>query len=383
VPGIRAAQVARLKVAAVDGVSDAPGLLLADRSLVVDIRKPGQVIDAIEAADIHPAGAIAFCNEAGMLTAAALREHFGLPGAGLEVVRALTDKGVQRRLWSKAGLPCPLWFVVDSIDEVPQVIESIQGASIFKPVDSSGSRGITVVKEGQPWNDAFAAAMQASLSKNVIIERFVVGVEHTIETFTHRGFTHILAVTSKRKVPGTNDTVAYELASARLTKEKYKEVGEICGRALAALGYTDGPGHTEFLLTENGTIYLVESAGRGGGFMVADGLVPGVSGFDLATACALQAVSAECPLPSPTPPRAAVLRFVPSRPGKVVSIEGFSNDDNVSGVQSEPMVTIGQQVGIAASDGDRMAFVIAVADTVDEALRLTDDRESRIKITLA
>lgn len=381
-PGIHAARAAGLKVLAIDGLADAPGLASGDRSLVVDIRDADAVIAAVVATGICPAGAIAFCNEAGMLTTAALREHFDLPCARANVTKAVTNKGVQRARWTAAGLPCPLWFVVRSADEVPTALEQINGTAIFKPVDSAGSRGVTVVAPGEPWQTAFDAALKGSLSGEVIIESFIVGLEHTVETFTHDSQTHVLAVTEKKKVPGTSNTVAYELASAQLGEAKRLEAADIVTRALAALSYTHGPGHTEFLLTPEGDIYLVESAGRGGGFMVADGIVPQTSGFDMTRACALQAAGLAPASPQPTKPKAVVLRFVPSKAGTVKHIAGFGPSDEVEGVISEAMVTVGQNLGRAASDGDRMAYILATADTIEEALARTDAREARINITM-
>jgi biotin carboxylase len=318
-----------------------------------------------------------------MCAAAAIRERFDLPGARLEVVESLTNKGRQRRSWTAAELPCPKWFLAKSAGEVPAALAAIDGTSIFKPVDSAGSRGVTVVEKGSSWNSAFEGAMNGSHSKEVIIEAFIVGLEHTVETFTNRGRTEILAITSKCKVPGTNNTVASELASAQLSPELRMKFKDIVTRALAALNYVDGPGHTELLLTQDKQVYLVETAGRGGGFMVADGIVPAVSGYDLATACALQAVGIEPPETPGTPPRAAVLRFIPSKRGKVLEIHGFGPDDDVSGVKSEPLVVVGQDVGQAVSDGDRMAYILASAETIEQAQVLANLKEARIRIVVA
>jgi hypothetical protein len=157
-------------------------------------------------------------------------------------------------------------------------------------------------------------------------------------------------------------------------------VESVVREALAALDYTDGPGHTEVLLTDSGGIFLVESAGRGGGFMVADGIVPLTSGFDLSRACALQAVGLSPGIPEKLSSRAVVLRFVPSRPGRVASIHGFGPDDEIPGVVSECMVDVGQEVGKASSDGDRMAFILSAGDTLENARALADAREKRIVI---
>jgi len=382
-PGIRAARAAGLKVLAVDGDENACGFKMADRALIADIRDASAVIKAVERAGLRLDGAIAFCNEAGMLSTALLRERFNLPCARTSVTKALTNKGVQRARWTASGLPGPLWSVVRSAGEVPAALAKINGTAIFKPVDAAGSRGVAVVALGEPWESAFATALKGSYSGEVIIEAFIIGIEHTVETFTSRGVTHVLAITEKKKVPGTSNTVAYELATAQLDKRGYRDVGEIVTRALNALDYTDGPGHTEFLLTPDGQIFLVESAGRGGGFMVADGIVPQTSGFDMARACALQAVGLEPDAPKRIISRSVVLRFIPSQPGTVNEIAGFDAQDEINGVTSEPLVEIGQVVGRATSDGDRMAFILATAGTLDDALLKADMRERKIKITMA
>lgn len=382
VPGIQAARRAGLKVMAVDGDNQAQGFEHAHLSLVVDIRNACAVLAAIAETAIRPDGAIAFCNEAGMTTTARIREHFSMPCPGTEITLALTNKGIQRASWEKANVPGPKWRVVRSDSEVPAALEEIGGTVIFKPVDSAGSRGVSVIGPDESWENAFREAKKNSLAGEVIIEAFIVGVEHTVETFTHRGETHILAVTSKRKVPGTHGTVASELESAQLNADIRSRVDSVVRQALAAFGYTDGPGHTEFLLTSEGEIFLVESAGRGGGFMVADGIVPLTSGFDLSKACALQAVGLEPEIPESFLQKSVVLRFIPSQAGKVVSVVGFEPEDEIPGVVCEPMVRVGQEVGKASNDGDRMAFVLAVAETLKEARTLADAREQRIRISI-
>ena len=381
VPGIKAARMAGLNVIAVDAESNAQGFHHANRFVEADIRNSSAVIAAISEAGIRPDGAIAFCNEAGMLTTAEIRKHFEMPCTGIEVTKALTNKGIQRAKWTEANVPGPKWVVVRLDSEVPPALEKIGGTVIFKPVDSAGSRGVSVIRPGEAWENAFRTAMDNSLLGEVIIEAFIVGIEYTVETFTHHGETYILAITSKKKVPGTHGTVACELESAQLGRETRCMVESVVKEALYALGYMDGPGHTEFLLTNDGEIFLVESAGRGGGFMVADGIVPMTSGFNLAGACALQAVGLEPELPKNISQKSVVLRFVPSCEGKVVSISGFDPDDEMAGVISEPMVFLGQELGKAKSDGDRMAFILSAADTLPEARIKADLREQRIKIS--
>jgi biotin carboxylase len=379
--GIRAAKEEGLLVLAIDGSSEAPGFGMADRFAVADIRDPRAVLDALLASGIRPSGAIAFVTDAGMAAAAALREAFDLPGPRADLVRRLTDKCHQRRAWSASNIAGPNWFCVMTEPEAAAAIDELgQTDIIIKPSDSAGSRGVSVVERGEDWRPAFAAASAASRSGNVIIETFIRGVEYTVETFSHRGKANVLAVTEKRKVAGTRGTVAVELASPSIPAEAVAAIGKLAIDALAALGHTDGAGHTEILRKADGSLWLVEAAGRGGGFMVAEGLVPRASGFALDRACALQAVGLEPPPVPEGPKRAFVLRFLPTRPGIVAGMSGFDRARDIGNVVCEPLVAVGDRVGRAVTDAARLAYILSWADDRAEAISLADRAEACLRI---
>ncbi|MFA6091795.1 MAG: ATP-grasp domain-containing protein [Elusimicrobiota bacterium] len=374
---IRAAKKAGLRVLALDGDPKAPGLTEADLNAVVDIRDPQAVLAAVRSSAVRPAGAISFVAEAGMNAAAAVRKAYGLPGPDENLTTALTNKLRQREAWTRAGVPGPRWERVRTIEEAGAALERIGLPAVIKPVDCAGSRGVFKVEPGSDWQSFAKTALSASASKTALVESHMPGTEYTVETFAAQGRTHVLAVTGKTKVPGTGGTVANELATPDLPEELVSRVADAAVQALTALGHTDGPGHTEIILSPEGRPGLVESAGRGGGFMVFDLLVPRLSGFDIATACALQAAG----LPAPEvriSPKAGVLRFFPSRPGMVRSIRGFEEACALEGVRAGPFVSPGEQVNTVKGDGDRMGYIFAEAPTPRLAQALADKAESMI-----
>jgi biotin carboxylase len=380
--GIGAAKKAGLKVLALDGAADAPGFALADRHVVVNLRDPDAVLQSVRDQNIVPSGAVSFVTDAGMASAARIREEFGLVGPNRQVALRLTNKCVQREVWTRAGLPCPRWFRVTTRQEADAAAREIEGKAILKPADSAGSRGVHVFDAGDAWRDEFENALTLSVSKSCIVEAFVVGTEFTVETFAHRGNSWVLAISEKKKVPGTQDTVASELATPSLAPEPVNQIGRLAVDALLALGHTDGPGHTEILRDANGSLWLVEAAGRGGGFMVADGIVPRASGFDLSKACALQAVGLQPDIPSGI--RCAfVLRFLPSNKGTVTHIGGFDRANLISNVECQPLVRVGEQVEDARTDGGRLAFIFSWADDRVSAFDYADRAERCLDVAIA
>jgi biotin carboxylase len=380
--GIAAAKKAGLKVLALDGAADAPGFALADKHAAVDIRDSGAVLQSIRQQGIVPSGAVSFVTDAGMVSAAAIREEFKLMGPDRRLALRLTNKCHQRAVWTKAGLPCPKWFSASNRHEAEAAVAELAGKAILKPADSAGSRGVHVFHPGDDWRGKFDDALALSPSSSCIIETFVAGTEFAVETFAHNGSAWVLAISEKKKVPGTQDAVAIELATSALDAKFLDQIGRLAVDALGALGHSDGPGHSEILRDADGSLWLVESAGRGGGFMVADGIVPRASGFDLAKACALQAVGLEPDIPSDVR-KAFVLRFLPSKKGIVTRVEGFDRASLISNVECEPLVKVGDRVEEAQTDGSRLAYIFSWADDRVQAFARADLAEQYLEIAIS
>jgi len=379
--GIRHAMAAGIRVLALDGDPQAPGLALADRSQVVDIRDADRVVEAVRETRILPSGAIAFAAEAGMEAVGALREAFSLPGPGREVLGRLANKVLQRRAWQKLDLPNPFWQPARSTAEAARALAELGRPAIIKPADAAGSRGVTKIEPGEAWEEAVEHAFAASKGGEIILESLLPGIEHTVETFARNGKTTVLAVTKKRKVPGTRGTVADELATLELAGQAAHRIAEVAVAALTALGYDSGPGHVEVMYDEATGPHLIEAAGRGAGFMMFDGLVPKVSGYDLATATAWQAVGVEPP-PVPEGRCAALLRFFPTRPGIIRQIEGLEAANGIEGVEAGAFVTVGTRVGAARTDGDRLGYLLALGKTLAEARTRADAAEALVRFDI-
>lgn len=385
VPGIKAAIKAGIRVLAIDGNPAAPGLMIADRATVADIRSPDQVLRAVDANSIEPSGAIAFVTEAGMEAAGAIRDKFGLVGPSRELSLRLTNKHLQRRIWTSAGLPCPDWFEVGAEDIASRVVSKFGGVLVFKPVDSAGGRSVSVINvEKMDWRAAYRAALGTSRKGRVLIERYFVGTEYTVETFAERGVTKVLLVSEKQKVPGTDNVVSSGLSTPAVPNATVIEIGRLAARALEALGHTDGPGHTEILRGEDGSLCLVEAAGRAGGFMIADGLVPRVCNFDLASATASQAVGIQS-TEVPTPPPSFVFRWLRSFSdrGTVVSlILGQQDFAGPYGVCCEPFVSVGDEIDSYGIEKPRLGYILSVDRELVIARRNADLAERTFQVQL-
>lgn len=380
--GIRQAQLAGIKVLAIDGDNSAEGFLDADISMHLDINDHLKVIQELRALDLRFLGAVSFVSEAGMLLAARIREEFGLPGPKTDLTRRLINKTLQRAAWTQNSVPGPRWQQFRSQEEAMLAVPDFQMPFIVKPDHSSGSRGVSKIEtERDNIEYCVSQAFQYSKSGIILFESYMDGTEFTVETFSEGGRTHVLAITEKKKVAGTRGTVAVELATPNRPTQVLEKISRAVVDAYKSLGYTDGPGHAEAILMGDNEVGLIEVAGRGGGFMVFEGLVPAVSGVNIARLTALQAIGRSVSRITKVE-NAAVLRFFPSKPGTVVGIRGLEIANSIEGVQAEAFCKVGDIYSRATTDGDRLGYILATAATPQMAQELANRAEDLIKFDL-
>jgi biotin carboxylase len=316
-----------------------------------------------------------------MPLAARIREEFALPGPGSILTKKLLDKGVQRKVWSEKSVPGPEWAIFDDAESATDYLLGLELPRIIKPTDSSGSRGVTKIEVQSDIISSVSKAFEYSKSGRVIIESFMTGTEFTVEVLVVDGNVNVLAVTEKKKVEGTKGTVARELATSDRPAQIIDKISKTVIHAFNSLDYKEGPGHAEVILCDDDFVGMVEVAGRGGGFMVFNRFIPAVSGVNIAKLTALQSIG----LPMEKfdiEKRAAVLRFFPSRPGILRSIDGFEKANEINGIESDYFVSIGDEFFSATTDGDRLGYIFSWADTPALAQKLADQAESLINFEI-
>jgi hypothetical protein len=86
--------------------------------------------------------------------------------------------------------------------------------------------------------------------------------------------------------------------------------------------------------------------------------------------------------------RPLTIRFLTAKPGPlptgiVEKVEGLEDVWSSPGVvQAEVFLTPGEEIRPVRLDGDRRGYVIAVADTNVEALRLAENAAKRLRVTV-
>lgn len=379
IPAITKAKDLGCFVVATDGDSQAPGFQYADAHAVVDIKDVEGNLSIAKQYQVE--GVISICAELGVRTSSAVAHALGLPGLRPEVARAVTNKFLMREIFAHEHIPSPLYKKVTSIEEVRSASEILKFPIVVKPVDSSGSRGVSKVDQIDDLQKAFTWAKEYSQSGDVIVESFVEGEEITVEALSYNGDHQILAISGKKHIPFPY-CVSIDLTyPPAYDEETLSTIRTVMQKTLTALGVDSGPSHSELLMTKGGPV-LVEVAGRGGGYGVFSDIVELVSGVDIVKESVKIALGIK-PDIYPKYQKAATLRFFTPGEGRITAIDGVEQARALPGVRTLSIeLKANDVVGLIVSDGTRPGYVITYGDTRDEAVHRADTVEKTVRFIL-
>jgi hypothetical protein len=122
--------------------------------------------------------------EPGIMLAAELRRHFGLPGLTVEQAHRFRDKEAMKQALDTAGIRTPRHVAVDSIAGCWEAAEEIGFPIILKPIAGAGSADTYRVQSA---DELRAVLPRLRHVPTVSVEEFVDGEEYTFDTITIDG----------------------------------------------------------------------------------------------------------------------------------------------------------------------------------------------------
>ena len=202
-------------------------------------------------------------------TVAHVADALGLPGPTIDSVAFLTQKDLFRALLHSTGLNVPKSYVVTS-DTVPGELRQSEASYVVKPVDSSGSKGITFCAAGGvDMRAAIRLALEYSRSGRCIIEQYIDGpqlhgdgyVENGELIYSYLG-DHVFYTRTNNFIPVS--TRWPSSASPRVLEEIKRQVSSI----VKAAGYNRGPVNIEARVARDERVFIIEVGPRNGGNFV-------------------------------------------------------------------------------------------------------------------
>ncbi len=238
---------------------------VGDRAVVLPFDDPEQAVEAIVALDARtPLDAVLAVDDQGVAVAAAASERLGLTASPPAAVARTRDKAAQRRELARAGLDQPSFRVVADAGAAVGAAVEVGFPCVVKPTDRSASQGVLRVDDvASARRGAARVARIAGPGAPLLVEAFVPGVEVAVEGLVVRGRTAVLAVWDKPDpLNGPTFPETIYVTPSRHPATVLEAVRRETGRAVTALGLTEGPVHVELRVGPEGRVTVLEVAAR-------------------------------------------------------------------------------------------------------------------------
>lgn len=252
---------------------------------IVDVFYPISIVEKEQILEICQReqidGICTIASDVAAPTVAFVAEKMGLVGNSYEASLKANNKWLMRQSFTNAGVLCPKFICVTKEDsDVGFVTSRMSLPLIVKPSDRSGSLSVNMVTEWGRLQAALAEAQIASFKGEAMIEEFVDGREISVEFISYNGVHYPLQITDKVTTGAPHFVELEHHQPSTLSKEMYEKIYSITKKALDALNVTNGASHSEYKITEDGLIYIIEVGARMGGDFIGSDLVRLSTGYD-------------------------------------------------------------------------------------------------------
>ena len=380
-PAINKAKDMGLSVVAVDMNPEAVGFHVPgiEKEVISTIDIPA----VVEAAKRHKIdGVMTLASDMPMRTVAAVAKEMHLVGISSDTAVKATDKAAMRNALKQYGVPIPAFYSVSSESEFQEAIQKLRSRGcqcIAKPADNSGSRGIDLIDDYSKENLKKVYAYSKKFSRNglVMVEEYMTGPEVSVETLTVDGKCHVIQITDKLTTGAPYFVEMGHSQPSGFSDEVKEKIAAVAVAANHAVGITDGPSHTEIKVTEQGP-KIVEIGARLGGDNITTDLVPLSTGVDMVECCIRLALG-EKPEIKKKFSKGSAVRYIDGEAGTIQQICGAEEALKIKGVKRvEFTKEKGCLISEVKSSTDRTGFVIAQADTAQEACEICEAAAEKI-----
>lgn len=303
-----------------------------------------------------------------LLASAFLSHRYKVAGPKLDTALACNNKYLQRKLVKgNTNVFQPEFKLCETYQDLLSFVIEYALPVVIKPLNGRGGIGTTIVDRGLWLTTAFMKAQASSTSRQVIVEKYISGPMVNVEGI-YLGKHYNLMHSSKIKHQIYPANAMHLEYPSGMPHEIIKKIYDANDRVINAVGIDCGLTHSEFIIHDNEP-YLVETHNRGCGVLVANTLIPKLTGIDIPELLIRQSLHENGLMPLfHNCERAGILHFFDFGMGYVKSIKGADKIPLMEGVLHFRLnIEPGSKLNPIETAIQRPGFVLITGKTKDES----------------
>ena len=266
--------------------ASAPALNLADFVLLASTRDADKTIDKVlEFSKEHQInGVMTIANDV-PYTVARVAKALNLPSISVESSILFSNKLLMKEAFIKSDVACPWFSSIESLDEFAEAVtDRAQQTYVLKPIDGRGARGVLIIDEDIDLALAFRESKSWGESGQLILEKFVDGVQLSTESFIQDGVCYTPAISERNysRVEQFKPNIIEDGGTipANISDDLNLEINDLILRGAKALGVNNGLVKGDLVIDKNGKPRIIELAARLSGGWFASHQIPSASGVN-------------------------------------------------------------------------------------------------------
>lgn len=358
-----------------DGDENAPGFSHCDDQIVASVYHAEECVPAV--ARYHEQvrnidGVMCLAVDTPHVVAR-IAERLGLIGLPVEIADLGIDKIAMKRRFNQHNVPTSIFDEIASPSELISFATAHGPTVVVKPVDSRGSKGVSLVHDSTGLEPAYAYARDWSPTGRVMVEAFLPGPQLSTESVVLGGIAHTIGISDRnyelleKYAPHIIENGG-ELPSV-LPNPDVESAREAIQMVADAFAITDGVIKGDIVIND-GVALVIEVALRLSGGYFCSYSIPlntGISTIIPTAKIALGLPVAESEL-IPTRQDFVVQRYIFPEPGRVKSVSGLEAAMALPGVaHAEVWVRAGDQIVPPENAGGSAGMVITCAKNRSDA----------------
>lgn len=307
-------------------------------------------------------------------------DQLNLKGPSLKAAEIAQNKALMKDAFTKKGVRTAACEYVNINNSNPvEICEKIGYPVIFKSVDSSGSRGITMVVDDSNIAYAYKQVKDNTRSNCYLIEKYLIGDEFGAQAFVYNGEVKFILPHGDYVFKGDTGVPVGHFAPFDIDASIIEDTKNQLQLAIDAMGVDNCAINADFILSNN-KAYVLEIGARAGATCLVEmtSLYYGFNYYEKIIQAALGEEPDFTPVNEKRQPNAEML-FQSKKTGIIKSIDfGEQNDENIVSIKLD--YEIGAHVNKFAKGPDRVGQVIAIGETVEKAKSALDNAMSKVII---